>query len=396
MNSSSGAARCMSRPILRNRPSRSSVPQGNHESKFQYLVGAKPVLPFSIRSRQRLSADWEDRISGKWYLTGMLKTLGSMIPILAAACCLLTAQATQTSPVPAKQTVSESSAPESSAPSATETEEASPKPQPAIAKRSIAPDKLPEQAWAMLLSACENSSVVERAKAVRTLGLLPNDPSARKLAEKALDDEKPEVRLSAAAALGDMHSRSSIPKLRKTLTDNDVSVALAAAHSLLSLHDDSAYEVYYEVLTQQRKASKGLIASQIATLRDPKKIALLGFEEGIGFVPFASIGWSAIKEIRKDDTSPVRAAAVRELTGDRDSATTKALLDATQDNSWLVRAAALEALARRGNPRSLSTVELGLTDEKDVVRFTAAAATVRLDKIQRSKHRKGWTSTSAR
>ena len=112
---------------------------------------------------------------------------------------------------------------------------------------------------------------------------------------------------------------------------------------------------------------------------------MLAFEEGIGFVPFASIGWTAIKEVRKDDASPVRAAAIRVLTDDRDPTTTEALLDATQDNSWLVRAAALESLARRGNPAALSTVELGLNDEKDVVRFTAAAATVRLNMIQKTK-----------
>jgi hypothetical protein len=37
-------------------------------------------------------------------------------------------------------------------------------------------------------------------------------------------------------------------------------LALAAAHSLELMHDDSAYEVYYEVLTGQRKAGRGLIA----------------------------------------------------------------------------------------------------------------------------------------
>jgi len=62
---------------------------------------------------------------------------------------------------------------------------------------------------------------------------------------------------------------------------------------------------YYEVLTGQRKAGKGLISlSQTSILKDPKKMAQLGFEEGIGFVPFAGVGWVAIKTITKDDTSP--------------------------------------------------------------------------------------------
>ena len=47
---------------------------------------------------------------------------------------------------------------------------------------------------------------------------MPNDAKAIKLAEKALNDEKPEVRSAAATALGDMKSRTSIPKLRERWT----------------------------------------------------------------------------------------------------------------------------------------------------------------------------------
>jgi len=211
---------------------------------------------------------------------------------------------------------------------------------------------------------------------------MPDDGKARGLAEKALGDDKPEVRLAAAVALGDMKSRSSIPKLKKALDDDDPSVALAAAHSLDLMHDNSAYEVYYEVLTGQRKAGKGLIASQTSILKDPKKMAQLGFEEGIGFVPFAGVGWVAVKTITKDDTSPVRAAAAKVLAKDPDPAATKTLADAAGDKSWLVRAAALEALAKRGDPAVLDTVSQCMSDKKDAVKYTAAAAVLRLTAIK--------------
>ena len=126
--------------------------------------------------------------------------------------------------------------------------------------------------------------------------------------EKALADDRPEVRAAAAAALGDLKSKGSVPMLEKALDDDDPSVALAAAHALDLMHDDSAYDVYYEILTGQRRSGKGLVASQTAMLKDPKKVAQLGFEEGIGFIPFAGIGWEAIKVIKKDDSSPIRAA----------------------------------------------------------------------------------------
>ena len=245
-----------------------------------------------------------------------------------------------------------------------------------------------EVAWQILDTACTGDKTSDRATAIRVLGLMPNNAKGLKLAEKALKDDKPEVRSAAAAALGDMKSRASIPKLRAALDDNDPSVALAAAHSLELMHDDSAYEVYYEVLTGQRKAGRGLIASETSILKDPKKVAQLGFEEGIGFIPFAGIGWGAIKAITKDDSSPVRAAAAKVLAKDPDPAATKALVDAVGDKSWLVRAAALEALAKRGDASVLDTVQLYVSDEKDAVKYTAAAAVLRLMAIKEKKRRK--------
>jgi HEAT repeat protein len=248
-----------------------------------------------------------------------------------------------------------------------------------------APRTPKEEAWRILNTACAADNTSGRATAIRVLGLMLNDAKAIRLAGKALDDDKPEVRSAAAAALGDMKARSSIPKLRAALDDNDPSVALAAAHSLELMHDNSAYEVYYEVLTGQRKAGKGLIASQTSFLTDPKKIAQLGFEEGIGFIPFAGIGWRAIRAIRKDDSSSIRAAAAKVLAKDPDPAATKALADAVGDKSWLVRAAALEALAKRGDPSVLDIVPLSMSDEKDAVKYTAAAGVLRLTAIKESR-----------
>jgi len=241
-----------------------------------------------------------------------------------------------------------------------------------------------KEAWQILNTGCGGHGTGSRATAIRVLGLIPNDSRARMLAEKGLLDDKPEVRSAAAAALGDMKSRTSISKLREALDDPDPSVALAAAHSLDLMHDDSAYNVYYEVLTGQRKSGKGLIASQTAILKDPKKMAQLGFEQGVGFIPFAGIGWEAFKVIRKDDSSPVRAAAAKVLVNDPDPAVTQALIDAAGDKSWLVRAAALEALAKRRDPSALDTVQMYLSDEKDAVKYTAAAAFVRLTAVKAS------------
>jgi HEAT repeat protein len=246
---------------------------------------------------------------------------------------------------------------------------------------------LKEQAWEVLQNGVAADNKQDRAAAVHATGLIRNNSRARKIAESALQDDAPEVRAAGAAALGDMQSRRSIPKLKSATDDKDPSAALAAAHSLLELNDDSGYGVYYEVLTGERKTGKGTLA-QAAALKDPKKLAELGFQQTLGFIPFGGLGWRAFKMVKKDDSSPARAAAATVLAKDLDPKTTKALIDATGDKNWIIRAAALEALARRGNSSVLDTVELYLADEEGEVKYTAAATALRLIGIKESKSRK--------
>jgi HEAT repeat protein len=238
-----------------------------------------------------------------------------------------------------------------------------------------------EQAWDILRANVTEKDTGKRAQAVRVLGLLRGQPEALDMARKALGDEKPEVRAAAATALGQMRARQSIPRLRALLSDKDPSVVLAAASALMTFKDQSAYDVYYEVLTGERKTGKGLIAGEKQTMKDPKKLAEQGFNEGIGFVPFAGIGWSAFKTLRTDDVSPVRAAAAKMLADDKDPESGDALVQAASNKSWIVRAAALESIAKRGDPHLLDGIVGALADENTSVRCTAAAAVIRLSTI---------------
>ena len=243
---------------------------------------------------------------------------------------------------------------------------------------SAADATVQQKAWDVLDAGAKEKSFTKRAQAIQVLGLLPGDAKARDILEKALGDSAPEVRAAAATALGEMHSRSSVPRLEQALEDKEISVVLAAAHSLRTLQDKEAFDVYYEILLGERKSNPGLIESQERILHDRKKLAEFGFEEGIGFVPYASMGWSVVKAVRKDDASPVRAAAAKVLADDPDPRSARALVKSCSDKSWAVRAAAFDAVARRGDPALLRDIEPGLSDERDVVRYTAAAAIVRL------------------
>jgi HEAT repeat protein len=54
---------------------------------------------------------------------------------------------------------------------------------------------------------------------------------------------------------------------------------------------------------------------------------------------------------------------------------------------WLLRAAALEALARRGDPSVLNAVVLCMSDENDMVKYRAAATVLRLTAIKTARAR---------
>jgi HEAT repeat protein len=271
--------------------------------------------------------------------------------------------------------------------------------EPPAAKPSDEPVTIPDPslpplqaAWQLLETGAKAEKSSDRAAAMHALGLIPDNARAVQLAENGLQDEKVDVRSAAAEALGDMRSKPSLLKLEKMLDDNDPKVVLSAAHSLVQMNDDAGYEVYYEILTGERKSGQGLIASQTAMLKDKKRMLSLGFHEGLGFVPFGGISFEAYKMLTKDDSSPLRAAAAKMLASDPDSGSLKALINAAGDKSWLVRQTAIEGLAHRGDPAALKTVALYMYDDKPEVKYVAGGAVVHLSasspKTKKSK-RKG-------
>lgn len=240
-----------------------------------------------------------------------------------------------------------------------------------------------DRAWSVLKQGVADESYERRVKAFRALALLTRDQTAERMAERGLADQRPEVRSAAASALGQMGAKASIPKLRQAVKDEDVAVVFSATDALFRLGDPVAFQVYYAVLLGEKKSGEGLVESQMKMLKDPKAVAQMGFEVGIGFVPFAGAGYGVFKAVRKDDSSPVRAAAATKLAGDSDPKSGEALAKAARDPKWIVRAAVVDAIARRGDPSLLKSVVPLLDDENDSVRFCAAAAVVKLSAVKK-------------
>jgi len=246
-----------------------------------------------------------------------------------------------------------------------------------------------ENAWKVLRGGLEDKKVSNRTVAVQALSLMPGNARATRFALAALRDKNPGVREAAAVVLGQQHARSAIPALKEALSDSEISVVLAAAHSLLLLKDPSAYEIYYAVLMGDKKASAGLMESQLNRIKDPKQVAEMGISEGVGFVPFGGMGYEAYRQIRKHDSSPVRAAAARFLANDPDAMSEDALIQtAVADKEEEVRLAALDALAQRGDPRCIERLMRNLDDSKSSVRYRTAAVILHLSDITKKPRKR--------
>jgi HEAT repeat protein len=246
-----------------------------------------------------------------------------------------------------------------------------------------------ENAWKVLRGGLEDKKVSNRTVAVQALSLMPGNARATRFAMAALRDKNTGVREAAAVVLGQQHARSAVPALKEALSDSEISVVLAAAHSLLLLKDSSAYEIYYAILMGDKKGSTGLVESQINRFKDPKQLAEMGISQGVGFVPFGGMGYEAYRQIRKHDSSPVRAAAARFLANDPDAMSEDALIQtAVADKEEEVRLAALDALAQRGDPRCIERLVKNLDGSKSSVRYRTAAVILHLSDIAKKPRKR--------
>jgi HEAT repeat protein len=234
-----------------------------------------------------------------------------------------------------------------------------------------------DSAWSMLRQGSMDTSADRRARAILALGLITRDQRAEDMAEHALAESSSTVRAAAATALGQIGMPAAVPRLRPLLEDPDLSVVISAADALYQLHAPDAYNVYYSLLTGERKGP-GLIKSQIHQLKQRQEIEKLAFETGIGFVPFGGAGYEAWKRIMSNRSMPLLILSAERLATDPDPKAGDALVGACQNKHWQVRAAAVSAISRRGDKRLIRALVPLLTDPNDTVRFDAAAAIVHL------------------
>jgi len=241
-------------------------------------------------------------------------------------------------------------------------------------------------AWEVLKPGLEDSNPLTRRQAVTATGSIGLDPEAVRLVEAALKDKDSLIRATAAAELGEMNSRQSVPALRAALDDPSGEVGFAAAESLWKMGDKTGRGFIEDVIAGQQAATdggmKGALHRADRLRHDPKQMAILGAKSASGALlgPF-NIGVLATEQVFKDGAGSARMQALNLLAEDCDAQTFKILQTAAVDNkNWADKAAAAKALGKCGNLDAIPKLEENLSNSNAAVRFMSAAAIVRLSR----------------
>lgn len=143
-----------------------------------------------------------------------------------------------------------------------------------------------ETAWKILDRGVHDSNPIKRNEAVLAMKLVLPQHRPVALIEGALDDKDAGVRESACATLGEIKSRTSIPKLQMVLADAVPEVIFAAAKALYNMNDPTGREVLTAVLLGEQTDASGFVSGSIRSMKlklhDPKALMMIGIQEGAG------------------------------------------------------------------------------------------------------------------
>ena len=237
-------------------------------------------------------------------------------------------------------------------------------------------------AWDLLNHGLTDGGTARRIQTVTALGSIGPASHVVNLVEVGLADKEVTVRMTAAAALGEMQARSAMPRLRQALDDVSAEVDFAAAQALWKMGDQSGREILWGVLAGDRKSGPGLIQGEVRNaknkLHDPAAMARIGVGEAAGLLGPFSIGVWFGEELMKDKGAAARTLCARLMATDSDPRSIQELESNLDDKSSAVRAAVARSIGQRGGRSDIPKLEPVLSDGNEGVRLMAAAAIIRL------------------
>jgi HEAT repeat protein len=239
-----------------------------------------------------------------------------------------------------------------------------------------------KRAYDLLAEAVDDTNPAKRVQSALAMGELRPEPKPVAMLEGLLNDKDYGARQAACAALGEMKSKSSIPKLQEALEDKAPEVVFAAARALFEMGDPSGRAVLAAILVGDRPESSGLIASSMRDaklkLHDPKALLLLGVNQSAGLLGPFGVSVPIAEMLLKDKDASAKTAAILLLSKDTSEASKQAVRSALSDKNWTVRAAAARAVGNRDITAFYGDVLPLLDDKREEVRYVASATVIRL------------------
>ena len=233
-----------------------------------------------------------------------------------------------------------------------------------------------------------------RKSAAEALGLLGDPVAIEPLVLAAIHDKKSDVRRAAAEALVRIDQAEARDLLLEALTDEAINVRRAAAETLGWLGDRTAVTPLVGVTLYDGSRTVRLAAADALNTLDPAGAmemlegvlddedpdTRLAAAEALGFLGNRTAIRRLAHVAMYDDSQAVRQAAIQSLNRlDRDGAL-ELLLDELAADDPDVRAAAAETLGLLGNREAIGPLlDVTLYDDIDGVRRAAANALNRLD-----------------
>jgi HEAT repeat protein len=207
----------------------------------------------------------------------------------------------------------------------------------------------------------------------------------------ALEDKDLYVRLAAVASLVDLEHKESAPGLIKALYDETPEVSFAAAKALWQLGDPTGRAALLGVISGDTKTSSGALTAKkrdmLRMFQTPRTLVLFAIRQGSGMVPFPGVGEgvSSLTLLMEDQGASGRSSSVLLVGKDKSPEVVQVLRDALRDKDVAVRAASVHSLVVQDNPAFIDDMVPLMDDQREAVRFRAAAGYIRLTGIQHSQ-----------
>ncbi len=178
----------------------------------------------------------------------------------------------------------------------------------------------------VLADALGRQSPIVRQAAAYALGSLKYPGAVKKLIKLLAKDEVPEIRLTAAIALGQIGDRKAANPLLKALKDENSNVRSAAEEALHQIGGGPVDRNVVEALEDDNPKVRLEAVRQLGKGGDPSVVP-------------------SLVNMLADDEYGVRQNAIRELSNFPDEASTRPILEALKDDNFLKRQGAASVLA---------------------------------------------------